>query len=90
MNGDQRGGERTELTQSTRTGGGEKQMMINLVEMVRTFVTGLMKDEEGQAMVEYGLILALVSVVAITALQLLGTNVLGVFNSVAGSVGGAL
>ena len=65
-------------------------MMINLVEMVRTFVTGLMKDEEGQAMVEYGLILALVSVVAITALQLLGTNVLGVFNSVAGSVGGAL
>jgi pilus assembly protein Flp/PilA len=65
-------------------------MLINLMEMVRTFVAGLAKDEEGQAMVEYGLILALVSVVAITALQLLGANVLAVFNNAANAVGGAL
>jgi pilus assembly protein Flp/PilA len=39
--------------------------------------------EEGQALVEYALILALVSIVAITALQLLGTNVTAKLNSVA-------
>jgi len=32
-------------------------------------------NEEGQGLAEYGLILALVAVVAIGALQLLGTNV---------------
>ena len=35
----------------------------------------LFLDESGQGMVEYGLILALVSVVAIGALTLLGTNI---------------
>jgi pilus assembly protein Flp/PilA len=65
-------------------------MLINLMEAIRSFVVGMAKNEEGQAMVEYGLILALVSVVAIGALQLLGTNILGVFNTVAGDVGGVL
>jgi pilus assembly protein Flp/PilA len=65
-------------------------MLINLMEMVRTFVAGLAKDEEGQAMVEYGLILALVSVVAIAALQILGANVLAVFTNVGTAVGNAL
>ena len=41
-------------------------------------------------MVEYGLILALVSVVAIVALKLVGTDVTAVFNSVAASLGAAL
>lgn len=47
-------------------------------------------SEDGQAMVEYGLILALVSVVAIVALKLIGTDVTAVFNSIAGSLGAAL
>jgi pilus assembly protein Flp/PilA len=47
-------------------------------------------SEDGQAMVEYGLILALVSVVAIVALKLVGTDVTAVFNSVAASLGAAL
>lgn len=33
------------------------------------------RSEEGQSMVEYALILALISVVAITALKAIGTNV---------------
>ena len=37
--------------------------------------------EEGQTMVEYGLILALVSVVAITILITLGTKVTATFTS---------
>jgi Flp pilus assembly pilin Flp len=33
------------------------------------------RDEDGQALVEYALILALISVVAVLALRLIGTNV---------------
>jgi pilus assembly protein Flp/PilA len=39
--------------------------------------------EEGQGLVEYALILVLVSVVAIGALELIGTNVTSVLNVVA-------
>jgi pilus assembly protein Flp/PilA len=38
--------------------------------------------EEGQAMVEYALILALVSVAAVTVLQALGGKVTNIFNSI--------
>ena len=40
-------------------------------------------EDEGQGMVEYALILVLVSVVAIVALRLIGTNVTAVFNNIA-------
>jgi|SwirhisoilCB3_FD_contig_61_1332293_length_321_multi_6_in_0_out_0_1 pilus assembly protein Flp/PilA len=42
----------------------------------------LVSKEEGQAMVEYGLILALVSVVAIATLAIIGTDVKGAFESI--------
>jgi pilus assembly protein Flp/PilA len=38
------------------------------------------RDEEGQAMAEYGIILALIAVVAIVAVALLGTKVDGAFD----------
>lgn len=40
----------------------------------------LFNEESGQGMVEYGLILALVAIVAIAALQILGKGVLKNFN----------
>ena len=40
-------------------------------------------DESGQAMTEYGLILALVAIVVIVAVTLIGTNLNGLFNNVA-------
>ena len=43
---------------------------------------------EGQSLVEYGLILALVAVVVIGALALIGTNIEGLFNNIAGRLGG--
>ena len=46
--------------------------------MLRTFTmwfASVRDREEGQALVEYALILALVSIVAIAALEALGTNV---------------
>jgi len=42
--------------------------------------------EEGQGLAEYGLILALVSIVAITALTLLGGNIADAMDQVAGSI----
>ena len=41
-----------------------------------------LRREEGQAMVEYALILALVSVVSIAALTLIGTSVRGIFEAI--------
>jgi Flp pilus assembly pilin Flp len=38
----------------------------------------------GQALVEYALILLLIAVVAVGALQLIGTNVTGALNAIAG------
>jgi Flp pilus assembly pilin Flp len=42
--------------------------------------------EQGQALVEYALILALVSVVSIGALTLLGTNINALLNAIAVSL----
>ena len=44
--------------------------------------TRLHKDDEGQGMVEYGLILALVAIVAIGALELLGGGLGTLFGDV--------
>ena len=49
-------------------------------------ITKLQNREEGQALVEYALILALISVVAIGALTTIGVNV----NTILTSVGNAL
>ena len=42
-----------------------------------------MRAEEGQALVEYALIISLIAVVAITMLTLTGTNVNKILNSIA-------
>jgi pilus assembly protein Flp/PilA len=47
------------------------------------FFSRLRRNEEGQAMVEYALILALVSVVSIIALTAIGVNVTAIFQAIA-------
>ena len=47
---------------------------------------GLIKDEEGQGMVEYGLIIALIAVVVIVALTSMGTSLSGIFNGISGKL----
>ncbi|MGE5379740.1 MAG: Flp family type IVb pilin [Methylocystaceae bacterium] len=42
----------------------------------------LVKDEEGQGMVEYGLILALVAIGCITLLQAMGVNLVAKFTTI--------
>jgi pilus assembly protein Flp/PilA len=48
-----------------------------------------LKNEDGQAMVEYGLILALVSVAALVILKTLGGNVTDVFTKISTAIAGA-
>ena len=43
------------------------------------------REERGQTMAEYGLILALVAVVVITAITLLGNNITTFFTDLAGN-----
>jgi len=50
------------------------------------FMQSIHRREEGQALVEYALILALISVVAITALTAIGVNVLAILTSVANAL----
>jgi pilus assembly protein Flp/PilA len=48
-----------------------------------------LEREDGQALVEYGLILALVAVVCIAALTALGVNVAAQLTAIANAIGGA-
>jgi pilus assembly protein Flp/PilA len=46
------------------------------------FVTRFMKDESGATAIEYGLIVALIAVVIITAVTAVGTNLNTKFNAI--------
>ena len=52
-------------------------------------IKAFFKDESGATMIEYGLVAALVSVAAIIALQLLGTQLQVIFNTVSGYLAAA-
>ena len=45
-----------------------------------------LRAEEGQALVEYALIVSLIAVVAIAALTLTGTSIRSILNNIANSV----
>ena len=53
--------------------------------MITTLKT-MIRDEEGATMVEYGLLVALIALVAIVGVKLLGTNLTTLFNTAAASV----
>jgi pilus assembly protein Flp/PilA len=56
-------------------------ILINLMARIQE-----KRDEAGQTLVEYGLILALISIVAIIALGVIGDNVTSVFNKIGGEL----
>jgi pilus assembly protein Flp/PilA len=55
--------------------------------LMLSVLRGWLTRDEGQALVEYALILALIAVFAIGALQLLGGNVSTILNSIASALG---
>lgn len=49
-------------------------------------LTSLLRDEDGATMVEYGLLVALIAMVALVGVTALGTNLQSLYTTVAGSV----
>jgi pilus assembly protein Flp/PilA len=54
-----------------------------------TFVKNLKRNEEGQDLLEYALLVALIALVAIAAVAAAGTAVDGIFTAIATALGGA-
>ena len=62
-----------------------------MLSRISEFVVGLVarfRSEAGQALAEYGLILALIAVVCLVALGLIGTAIAGKLGAVATGLGG--
>jgi pilus assembly protein Flp/PilA len=59
--------------------------MLNIWTAVQARIAA---DEDGATMVEYGIILALISVVAIVVIGLLGTDILNTFDGAENAING--
>jgi pilus assembly protein Flp/PilA len=57
-----------------------------MLNMILTRIYAMREREEGQALVEYALILVLVSVVSVGTLTILGTTISGVFTTITGNL----
>jgi pilus assembly protein Flp/PilA len=53
---------------------------------MKTILLRLWKEEEGQDLVEYGLLLVLISLVAVSAMQTLGSGVSDAFSNAAANL----
>jgi pilus assembly protein Flp/PilA len=71
-----------------RSRGGDEGMLRMYVGL-QTWIARARDREEGQALVEYALILALIAVFCIGALELLGTNVEAQLTAIANAISGA-
>ena len=63
--------------------------MNKLSEKILRLYLKLRYSEKGATAVEYGLMVALIAVVIITAVSLLGTNLAARFTDIAGHIGNA-
>ncbi len=57
-----------------------------MLTYIRSALRGLARDERGQTMVEYALIIALVAVVLVVALTTLGGGIGNTFQKITGSL----
>jgi len=60
--------------------------MLKYVVYMQNLVARTMERDEGASAVEYGLLVALIAAVIVTAVALIGTNLTSVFNKVANAV----
>jgi pilus assembly protein Flp/PilA len=56
---------------------------------MKSMIQQFLRDEEGAAAIEYGLLAGLISVMIIAGATLMGTNIKALFNSIATSLGTA-
>jgi pilus assembly protein Flp/PilA len=57
--------------------------MPKILSMIQMRIALILRDEEGQGLAEYALILAFIAVVAISAVLLLGSDISSLLNKVA-------
>jgi pilus assembly protein Flp/PilA len=57
-----------------------------VIQLLSRIELAKMRAEEGQALVEYALIISLIAVVAIAMLTLTGTNINGILNTIANAL----
>ena len=60
-----------------------------MLTYARCMFRQIVRDEKGATAIEYGLIAALISVVAVTAMTTVGTDLTAVFTKVSTSLSGA-
>jgi pilus assembly protein Flp/PilA len=61
--------------------------MLKYVVYIQNLIAGpLNRDDRGASAVEYGLLVALIAAVIITAVTLIGTNLTSIFNKVANAI----
>lgn len=63
--------------------------MLRMIIGLQTWIATNRDREEGQALVEYALILALIAVVSLVALEALGTGVSTQLQAIADAISGA-
>jgi pilus assembly protein Flp/PilA len=62
--------------------------LMQLVNIVQSFVRNIRRNEEGQDLLEYALLVALIALVAFGAVAAAGTSVNGIFDSIATKLAG--
>jgi pilus assembly protein Flp/PilA len=60
--------------------------MLSYLVSLQSRIMGALRDEEGQGLAEYSLILVFIAVVAIVALTLLGNSISTLLTNVAGEL----
>ena len=60
-----------------------------MLRRMKNVVSRFYKEEDAPTIVEYGLLVALIAVICVAGISLLGTNLLAIFNSIAGTIGNA-
>jgi pilus assembly protein Flp/PilA len=61
-----------------------------IMKHLKLIYSNFLKDESGQDMIEYALVVALVGLFAITTLRSLANGITGIFNTITSDLGNAL
>lgn len=61
---------------------------MNLVTYLRSYVLSFVHDEEGQDLVEYAMLVALIALVCVIGVTAAGTSVNTIFQSIGGKISG--
>ncbi len=65
---------------------GPRDLAMNTISALVTYLTSVTRDEEGASMVEYGLLIAFIALIALVGVTLLGETLSDFFTGIAGDL----